>query len=62
MIEVCFKDAVYSELLKEYDPGTKDIQVTDVRGLYNDQGEYSCVVTALLSEEAIERIILRTLP
>ena len=57
---MCFEDRVYSELLREYNPGTKDLEVTDVRGMYSDEGKYRCVVTALLSEEAIQQIIMRT--
>ena len=60
MIEVCFEDKVYCELLRRYNAGTKDLEVTDVRGMYSDEGKYRCVVTALLSEQAIEQVILRT--
>ena len=60
MIEVCFEDTVYSELLRRYGTGSGDLEVTDVRGLYSDEGKYRCVVTALLSEQAIEQVILRT--
>ena len=58
MIELCFGDAVYSELLSVYPPNGDDLHILDIRGLWSDTGEYRCVVTASLSEAAVNRVIL----